>query len=169
MPQNFSRALNLSVMMSAALFITVLGVSAWFDKSIRVLHMLEAIPYALGPWLCRRKPKIGYALSFASGAFWVWTAGFLTTFVRNGFERLITLLEGGAIDRPDMLLAVPAFIGTLGMAVFALAGYLRLAGKRWTDLLWFAGMVAGVFLFFVLICAAFAPRYLGMFHRIVGT
>ena len=33
-----------------------------------------------------RGDRLAYPLGFASGAFWLWTAGFLTTFVRNGFE-----------------------------------------------------------------------------------
>src|SRR5258708_14424867 len=94
---------------SAALFIGVLFISAVFDPSIRVLHLFESAPYLIAPWLSRRRPKVGYALAFAGGAFWLWTAGFLTTFIRNGFERIITLVSTGSVDRPDILLSVPVF------------------------------------------------------------
>jgi hypothetical protein len=163
-----SRQLNLLISLSAALFVVVLFISAWFDRTIRLLHVFEAIPYLLAPWLCQRKPKTGYALAFASGAFWIWTAGFLTTFIRNGFERVIMFIETGTVDRPDILLAVPGFISTFGLVVFSLFGYWRLADKRWKDLLLLLVIMLLVFVFFILIFAAFAPQYLGMFRWIIG-
>jgi len=160
--------LNLYIGLSAALFVVVLMVSAWFDRSIRVLHVFEAIPYLLAPWLCQRKPKAGYTLAFASGAFWIWTAGFLTTFIQNGFERVVMFIQTGAVDRLDILLAVPGFIGTLGMVFFSLIGYWRLDNKRWKDFLLLISMILLVFLFFLLIFAVFTPLYLGMFRWIIG-
>jgi hypothetical protein len=70
----------------AAAFIAVLAVSAYWDRGIRVLHVFESLPYLLAAVLCLRRKKLGYALGVASGVFWLWTAGFLTTFIRNGFE-----------------------------------------------------------------------------------
>jgi hypothetical protein len=163
-----SLQLNLLISLSAALFVVVLFVSAWFDSTIRLLHVFEAIPYLLSPWLCLRKPRAGYTLAFACGAFWIWTAGFLTTFIRNGFERVIALLKTGTVDRPDILLAVPGFIGTFGLVIFSLIGYWRLDNKNWKDLLLLLAMMLLVFLFFLFIFAAFAPQYLGMFRWIVG-
>jgi hypothetical protein len=45
----------------AAGFIVVLAVSAYWDRSIRVLHVFEALPYALAGALCLRQNKLGYA------------------------------------------------------------------------------------------------------------
>lgn len=160
--------MNLYICISAALFVVVLAVSAWFDSAIRLLHIFEAIPFLLAPWLCQRKPKLGYALAFASGAFWIWTAGFLTTFIGNGFERVIMLIKTGTVDRPDILLAVPGFIGTFGLVVFSLIGYWRLTNKSWKDFLLLLAMALLVFAFFILIFAGFAPQYLGMFRGIIG-
>ena len=53
-------------------------------------------------------------LGAASGAFWLWMAGTLTTFVRNGFERVAMLLRTGRVDRPDILIAAPAAFVTGG-------------------------------------------------------
>lgn len=151
---------------SAALFVVVLVVSAWFDKSIRVLHLFEALPYLASPLLSRKRPKMGYMLGFASGTFWLWTAGFLTTFIWNGFERVIMLLSTGSVDRPDILLAVPGFIGTFGLVLASVVGYLSCKDKVLRDLLWFAWIVFAVSLFFLGIFAAFAPQYLGMFTHL---
>src|SRR4029077_8115527 len=67
----------------AAIFIAVLGVAAYWDRSIRALHFWESLLYCATAILCLRQIKFGYALGVASGAFWLWMAGFLTTFIRN--------------------------------------------------------------------------------------
>jgi len=81
---------------------------------------------------------------------------------------VVMFLQTGTVDRPDILLAVPGFIGTLGLAVFSLVGYGRLNNKSWKDLLLFIAVILLVFLFFIAIFAAFTPQYLGMFRWIVG-
>ena len=69
-----------------------------------------------------------------SGAFWLWTAGTLTTFVRNGFERVAMLLRTGHVDRPDILLAAPAACVTGALVIVSLWGYSRARNKTWSDL-----------------------------------
>jgi len=88
----------------AVAFIVVLALSAYWDRTIRVLHVFESIPYTLTAVLCLRQRKWGYVLGAASGAFWLWMAGTLTTFVRNGFDRVAMLLRTGHVDRPDILM-----------------------------------------------------------------
>src|SRR4051812_37677214 len=83
-----SRSLSLPdrlAVASAALFVVILAVAAYWDSSIRVLHLFEAVPYLLAAGLITRQRRFGYLLGVASGAFWLWTAGFLTTFIKNGF------------------------------------------------------------------------------------
>ena len=92
----------------ATAFIFILGIAAYWDPTIRVLHVFESLPYIVSAALCLRRRKFGYMLGAASGAFWLWTAGTLTTFVRNGFERVSMLLRTGHVDRPDILIAAPA-------------------------------------------------------------
>src|SRR6266513_5857450 len=94
----------------SVIFIAMLAVAAYWDPTIRVLHVFESLPYFAAAALCLRHNRFGYALGVVSGAFWLWTAGFLTTFVRNGFERLAMLIRTGAVDRFDILIAVPAAI-----------------------------------------------------------
>ncbi len=152
----------------ATVFIVVLGIAAYWDRTIRVLHVFESLPYVVAAALCLRQRKFGYMLGAAAGTFWLWTAGTLTTFVRNGFERALMLFRTGHMDRPDIFIAVPAAFATGGLAIFSLWGYARLRNKSWSDLVLFVaatGLVAG---FFVAIFAAFAPRYLGMFRHILG-
>src|SRR4029079_11612391 len=102
----------------------------------------------------------------AGGAFWMWTAGTLTTFVRNGFERLGMLLRTGRVDRPDVLIAAPAACATAGLVIFCVWGYLRLRNRSWSDVALFVGTLVLVAGFFIVIFAAFAPQFLGMFKRL---
>jgi hypothetical protein len=162
-------AIDLFAAACAAAFILVLGLAAYWDRSIRVLHVFESIPYALAAVLCLRQRKFGYMLGAAAGAFWLWTAGTLTTFVRNGFERVAMLLRTGHVDRADILIAAPAALFAGGLVVFSLWGYSRLRNRRWSDVASFAAVILAVAGFFVAIFAVFAPQYLGMFRNILRT
>src|SRR5262245_35977149 len=150
----------------AAIFVAILAISAYWDPTIRTLHVFEAIPYTVAGLLCLRQNKLGYALAIAGGAFWLWCAGFLTTFVRNGFQRLDMLVRTGSVDRLDVLIAAPAALATGGLVVFSIASYVRLRDKSWRDSVVMASGLVAVPLFFLAIFKAFAPRYLAMFNGI---
>jgi len=152
----------------AIAFVLILGISAYWDRTIRVLHVFESLPYIAAAVLSLRQHKFGYMLGAASGAFWLWTAGTLTTFVRNGFERVAMLLRTGHVDRLDILIAAPAAVVTGGLVLFSLWGYSRTRNKSWSDLGLFGAATVMVVGFFVAIFAACAPQYLGMFRQLLG-
>src|SRR5438128_10806030 len=114
-------ASDVAAAVCAAAFVVVLAVSAVWDRSIRVLHVFEALPYIVAAILVLRQHKFGYALGAVSGAFWLLMATFRTTFVRNGFERLLA----NDWSRPDLLIAVPAALATCGLALSSIVGYAR--------------------------------------------
>ena len=151
----------------AALFIAILAIAAYWDPTIRTLHVFEAIPYLAAGVLCLRQSRLGYALGLVSGAFWIWTAGLRTTFIRNGFERLTMLVRTGSVDRVDILIAAPAALATAGLVVCSLAGYLTLPKKSWRDVGPLALAIVAVPAFFLAIFKAFAPRYLELFRGIL--
>lgn len=151
----------------AALFIVVLAIAAYWDRSIRLLHAFEALPYALAGVLCLRRHKFGYLLGTASGAFWLWMAGTLTSFVRNGFERLAMLVTIGHVDRWDVLIAAPAALSTGGLVVCSLWGYARVRPKAPADLALFVVVLGLVALFFITLFWFFAPQYLRLFDQII--
>jgi hypothetical protein len=151
----------------SAVFIAMLAAAAYWDPTIRVLHLFESLPYLAAAILCLRQNKLGYALGIVSGAFWLWTAGFLTTFVRNGFERLAMLVRTGNVDRLDILIAAPAAIATGGLVLFSIAGCARFATKSWRDIFLLLAALVTVPTFFIVIFAVFAPQYLGMFQGIL--
>jgi len=147
-------------------FVAVLAVSAYWDPGIRVLHAFEAVPYVVAGVLCLRRQKFGYALGAAAGAFWLWMAGFLTTFVANGFERLAMLIRTGTVDRLDVLIAVPAAAAAGGLVLFSMIGYARLPNKSSADAFLWAAALLVIPLFFVGIFAMLAPHYLAMFEGV---
>jgi hypothetical protein len=173
-PQNSidSPKQGLLIEMSAAgcsiAFILILGISAYGDRTIRLLHLFEAFPYAAAAGLILRRKKLGYMLGAVGGAFWLWTAGLLTTFIRNGFERVAMLLRTGHVDRLDILIAAPAACATAGLVLFSIWGYLRVRNKSWRDVGLFAATIVAVAGFFVANFAVFAPRYLGQFRPLFG-
>jgi hypothetical protein len=152
----------------AVAFIVILAIAAYWDRTIRVLHAFESLPYIVAAALSLRQRKFGYMLGAASGAFWLWMAGTLTSFVRNGFERAAMLLRTGHVDRPDVLIAAPAALATGGLVLFSLWGYSRTRNKSWSDLGLLAVATGAVGGFFMAIFAGFAPQYLGMFRHLFG-
>ena len=162
------RAIDALAAGCAAAFVVILAIAAYWDPTIRVLHAFESLPYLAAAVLCVRRQKFGYMLGVASGAFWLWTAGMLTTFVRNGFERVTMLVRTGHVDRPDILIAAPAACVTGGLVLFSLWGYSRLRPKSRWDLGLFIATFVLVAGFFVAIFDAFAPQYLGMFKHLLG-
>ena len=153
---------------SAAVFIVILAVSAYWDPTIRWLHLFEAVPYLAAAWLCLRRVKSGYLLAIAAGLFWLWVGGTRSTFVRNGFELAARWLRTGQIERPDVLIAAPAALATAGMALFGLWGYARVRNKSIADLGLFVVSLAVITGYFIAICAAFAPRFLRLFSGILS-
>jgi hypothetical protein len=147
----------------AGVFVVILAVAAYWDASIRLLHVFEALPYVLAAVLSLRKNTFGYALGLVGGVFWLWMGGFRTTFVHNGFERLAMLVRTGSVDRLDILIAVPAALATAGLALCSLLGYARLPHKSRRDAVTLGGALLGVPAFFLAIFALFKPQYLRLF------
>ena len=150
------------------MFIFVLAISAYWDPSIRILHVFEAIPCGLASVWCLRQRKVGYLLGAASGVFWLWIAGTQTTFVRNGFDRVAMLIATGHVDRWDQFIAAPAALSTGGLVLFSAWGYSRIRRKRPADLALFLVILILVAAFFVAIFWLFKPQYLALFRRFVG-
>lgn len=160
--------IDVAAAICASVFVAVLALAAYWDPRIRVLHVFESLPYLLAAVLCLRRRTFGYALGFVGGVFWLWTAGFLSTFIRNGFERLEMLFRTGAVDRPDVLIAVPAAMATAGLALCCVLGYARLPNKSWRDAAVLGAAVLVIPAFFLGIFAAFMPQYLRLFSGLLS-
>jgi hypothetical protein len=152
----------------ACAFVFVLGISAYWDRTIVLLHVLEAVPFAVAAALCVARRTFGYALGAASGAFWLWVAGTQTSFVRNGFERAAMLARTGSVDRWDVLIAAPAALATGGLVVCSLWSYARGRKAPIRDLALFVSTAVLVVAYFAAIFAAAGPRFLPLVRRAFG-
>jgi hypothetical protein len=152
----------------AALFVVMLAVSAYWDRRIVVLHVLESVPYVAAAVFSLRRKTVGYALGAASGAFWLYIAGTQTTFIHNGFTLAGRFLTTGRAERWDVLIAVPAALATGGLVLCSLAAYLRSPKKSRRDAIVFAGAAAGVVAFFAGAFATAGPQYLPLIERAFG-
>jgi hypothetical protein len=77
-------------------------------------------------------------------------------------------MRTGRMVRPDVLIAVPAAVGTGGLVLFSLVGHIRLRNKSWRDIGVFGAALVVVSAFFVAILAAFAPRFLTPLKHIIN-
>jgi hypothetical protein len=162
------RGVDLLAAVCSLAFVGILAISAYWDPSIRMLHLFEAIPYLAAGWLCLRRVKIGYLLAIAGGLFWLWVAGTRTTFVQNGFALASQWMRTGRLERPDVFIAAPAAIVTAGMALFGLWGYARVRNKAAADIGLFVASLVFVAGYFIAIFAVFAPRFLRLFGGMFG-
>jgi len=158
----------LAAAVCACAFVFVLGISAYWDRTIVVLHVLEAVPYAVAAALCAARRTFGYALGAASGAFWLWVAGTQTSFVRNGFERVAMLARTGSVDRWDVFIAAPAALATGGLVVCSLWSYARGRKAPVRDLALFVSTAILVIAYFAAIFAAAGPQFLPLVGRAFG-
>ena len=92
---------------------------------------------------------------------------FATTFFFNGLQQLAQWVQTGHLERPDLLIAVPAWFANLLVVVGCLWGYRQAPAKTLGD----AGRLFTAFAlttgFLALDMAVFQPHYLGLFARML--
>jgi hypothetical protein len=154
-----------SILVGAGFFIVALLVSAIFDPTIRVLHILQALIYIAVIVLARRNSAWGFGAGFTISLVWNYVNLFVTTFIAAGLHQLSVLLHTGRIERPDLLIAVVAGGGHFLLLAGCLAGFLRLrpGGRQWGRFV--AGGVVAV-LYFAAIIVTTGPQYVHLFKRV---
>ena len=155
------RAPERLIVIGSVIFIIVLAVSAVFEADIRWLHFFQAWMYIATIVLSLRHNRWGYFIGFSAAGLWAYTGLFVTTFVISGLRHLMTL------DRPDQIIAVPAWLANVIVIIGCVWAYSRLPAKAAAD----AGRLVLAFAvttgFFALDMALFQPRYLGIFARLL--
>src|SRR5436190_23520314 len=102
------RWVSLSIVAGAGCFIFALLVSAIFDPTIRLLHLLQALIYVAVIALARRSSPWGFGAGFTISLFWNYINLFVTTFIAAGMHQLWGLLSTGHLGRPDLFIALIA-------------------------------------------------------------
>jgi hypothetical protein len=162
-----SRAPEWLIIIGSSVFILVLVVSAIWDPSIRWLHFFQAWMYLVAMWLGIRRSLWGYLIGMSAAGLWAYSNLFVTTFFVNGLQELAFWARSGHLARPDLLIAVPAWLANVLVLMGCVWGYLQLRRKHLGDALRLAVAFVLTTGFFALDMALFQPRYLGMFPHLL--
>jgi hypothetical protein len=155
------------ILTGAVVFILMLIVSAVWEADIRWLHFFQAWMYLATIALSLRRNRWGYFIGISAAGLWDYTNIFATTFLYNGLQQLANWIHTGHLERPDLLIAIPAWLGNFAVVVGCVWGYFSLRERSWTDTLRFAVTFALTTGFFALDMWMFQPRYLGIFPRLL--
>jgi hypothetical protein len=148
----------------AIVFILALFLSAYWEPGIRWLHFFQSWMYVAAIGLVWNRGKWGYFVGFGAALFWNYTTLFVNTFLKNGWDQGQILLHSGRLPRPDLFIAVPAWVGNLTVLVGCVVGYLLTSKKTWSDLLRCIFGLVATLAYFALIVAICQPRYLPLFR-----
>jgi hypothetical protein len=149
------------------IFILVLCISAFWEADIRWLHFFQAWMYIATIVLSFLRNRWGHFIGISAAGLWNYANIFATTFFFNGLQQLSRWAHTGQLERPDLLIAVPAWFSNLLVIVGCLWGYSRLQRKTLSDAGRFLIAFALTTGFFALDMALFQPRYLGLFRRML--
>jgi len=161
------RAPEWFILVGGCFFILVLGVSAFWEADIRWLHFFQASMYIATIVLSLRANRWGYFIGVSAAGLWDYANVFVTTFFLNGLQQLSHWAHTGRLERPDLLIAVPAWFSNLFIVVGCLWAYSRLLSKSLGDVGRFLLTFVLTTGFFALDMALFQPRYLELFPRML--
>jgi hypothetical protein len=151
----------------ASIFILVLAISAYFEADIRWLHFFQAWMYVATIALALRRSRWGYFIGISAAGLWDYANLFATSFFFDGLQHLAHWVRSGELSRPDLIIAVPAWLGNLLVVVGCALGYARLAQKRRSDLpggLVTFALTTGFLALDMWVCQ---PRYLPLFRAML--
>ncbi len=155
------------ILVGGSFFILVLAVSAFWEADIRWLHFFQAWMYIATIVLSLRTNRWGYFIGLSAAGLWDYMNIVATTFFFNGLQQLWQWTHTGHLQRPDLLIAVPAWFSNLLVVIGCLWAYSRLKEKSLSDVGRFLLTFALTTGFFALDMFLFQPRYLGLFPRML--
>lgn len=155
------------ILIGGFFFIAMLGLSAVWEADIRWLHFFQAWMYIAAVVLALRGNRWGLFIGVSAAGLWDYTNVFATTFLANGLGQISQWLQTGKLARPDLLIAVPAWLSNLLVVVGCVWAYSRRPSRSPGDVGRF--LIAFVLTtgFFAVDMALFQPRYLGIFPRLL--
>jgi hypothetical protein len=155
------------ILIGVCCFILVLAISAFWEPDIRWLHFFQAWMYVATILLALRRNRWGYFIGVSASGLWNYANIFATTFFFNGLQQLSRWGNTRHLERPDLLIAVPAWFSNLLVIVGCLWAYSGLPTKSLRDVSRFVVSFAFSTGFFALDMALFQPRYLALFPRML--
>ncbi len=155
------------IAIGGCLFILVLAVSAFWEPDIRGLHFFQAWMYMAAIVLSLRGSRWGHFIGISAAGLWDYSTIFANSFFLNGLQQLSQWIRTGHLQRPDLLIAVPAWFSNVIVVVGCVWAYSRLPRKSFGDAGRFVVAFALTTGFFALDMALFQPRYLAVFPRML--
>jgi hypothetical protein len=155
------------IAIGGGIFILVLAVSAFWEPGIRWLHFFQAWMYIAAIVLSFRSNRWGYFIGISAAGLWDYSTIFANTFFLNGLQQLSQWTRTGHLQRPDLLIAVPAWFSNLMVIVGCVWAYFLMPKKSVSDAGRFLMAFALTTGFFALDMALFQPRYLAIFSRML--
>ncbi len=155
------------ILSGAIVFILMLVLSAVWEADIRWLHFFQSWLYLATIALSLRRSHWGYFIGISVAGFWDYTNVFATSFFYNGLQQLANWIHTGHLERPDLLIAVPAWLSNFTVVIGCLWAYMRMREKSSADVLRFLAALVLTTGFFALDMWVFQPRYLGLFPQLL--
>ncbi len=155
------------IVIGGGCFIVVLALSAAWEADIRWLHFFQAWMYVATIALALRRNRWGYFIGISAAGLWDYANLVATTFFVNGLQQLAAWVRTGHLARPDLLIAVPAWVSNLLVVIGCVWAYTRLSHKSGADAIRLVVAFVLTTGFFALDMALFQPRYLGIFRAML--
>ena len=155
------------ILTGANVFILILALSAFWEADIRWLHFFQAWMYIATIALSLQRNRWGCFIGVSAAGLWDYMNIFATTFFYNGLQELSAWIRTGHLAHPDLLIAVPAWLGNFLVVAGCLWAYLRLPDKTPRDFGRFLLAFALTTGYFIADIALFQPRYLALFPRML--
>jgi hypothetical protein len=155
------------IVTGGCVFILILAIAAYWEADIRWLHFFQAWMYVATIALALRRSRWGYFIGISAAGLWDYANIFATTFFFDGVHQLANWMHTGQLHRPDILIAVPAWVANLMIITGCLWAYSLLPKKPLRETGEFLITFALTTGFFALDMALFQPRYLALFPRML--
>jgi len=155
------------ILLGAGGFVLALGISAYWEPAIRILHFFQAWMYIATVALSFLGSRWGYFIGVSAAGFWNYLTLFVIGFFPNGLEQTVMWMHTGHLARPDIFIAVPAWFSNLLVICGCVWAYSRLGKRRLSDVWGFVSVFVLTTGFLALDMALFQARYLAIFPRLL--
>ena len=155
------------ILIAGSFFILVLGLSAAWEADIRWLHFFQAWMYIATMVLSFRGSRWGHFIGISAAGLWDYANIVATSFLSNGLAELSRWAHTGHLARPDLLIAIPAWLSNFLVVLGSCWAYSRRPKKPFSDLAKFLVTFALTTGFFAADMALCQPRYLAIFPRLL--
>ncbi|MCE5270705.1 hypothetical protein LLH00_05415 [bacterium] len=160
------KKLDTAIVILSLGFISILAISAYMEKEIRVLHFFQSFIYLAIILLSLKHSKWGYGIAISIALFWN-TFNVFSGFIESGFREWGKLALNGECGSPQNLVAAPAALVHTALIICSIVAYLRLGEKKRSDIWIFLTSAIASITYMMLLIAIFWTDFLPQMRRII--